>query len=131
MRVVERLTKGLMMLVLVAVLGVLLGFVIEHLWNWLMPAIFGLRMITYWQAVGLFLLGKILLGGFHKHGRGGGRRQWRDKMERKWAKMSPEEREKFRSGMKGRCGGFGGRGWRRGPWTEEGKEETQREVERG
>jgi hypothetical protein len=119
-----------MMLVLVAVLGVLLGFVIEHLWNWLMPTIFGLRTITYWQAVGLFLLGKILFGGFHKHGRGG-RRQWRDKMERKWAKMSPEEREKFRAGMKGRCGGFGGRGWRRGGWAEEGKEETQCEVERG
>jgi hypothetical protein len=34
------------------------------LWNWLMPLIFGLPTLTYWQAVGLFILSKILLGGF-------------------------------------------------------------------
>jgi hypothetical protein len=111
----------------VIVAAVVLGLVVEHLWNWLMPAIFGLRTIGYWQAVGLLLLSKILLGGFHKHGRGG-RRQWREKMERKWAKMSPEEREKFRAGMKGRCGGFG---WGRRGWVNESTEETQREAERG
>jgi hypothetical protein len=44
-------------------LAILFGFVIMWLWNWLMPALFGLTTITYWQAVGLFILFKILLGG--------------------------------------------------------------------
>lgn len=43
---------------------VLFGFVIMWLWNWLMPEIFGLITITYWQAVGLLILFKILFGGF-------------------------------------------------------------------
>ena len=55
------------------------GFVTEHLWNWLMPAIFGLKTITFLQALGLVVLSKILLGGFHKHaaaGRGDGSARW-------------------------------------------------------
>ena len=44
-------------------LGILFGYVIMWLWNWLMPEIFDLPVITYWQAVGLFILFKILLGG--------------------------------------------------------------------
>lgn len=43
-------------------IGVLFGFVIMWLWNWLMPMLFGLREITYWQAIGIFLLAKILFG---------------------------------------------------------------------
>jgi len=125
-----RAFKVVKMIAIVVVAAVVLGLVVEHLWNWLMPAIFGLRTISYWQAVGLFLLGKILLGGVHKHGGGG--RHWRGRMQEKWAGMSPEEREKFRAGMRGRCGGFGWRGGRRGGWQEEGKEEThEREAERG
>lgn len=44
-------------------LGILLGFVVMWLWNWLMPELFGLPTIVYWQAVGLFILAKILIGG--------------------------------------------------------------------
>ena len=36
----------------------------EHLWNWLMPAMFGLQTVTFWQALGLLVLSKILFGGF-------------------------------------------------------------------
>ncbi len=107
------------MVAMVAVFAVLLGVVVEHLWNWLMPGIFGLRRITYWEAVGLLLLSKLLLGGFHRHGPRGGGRRWEQKMERKWAKMSPEEREAFRAGMKGRhgCG-----------WSREEKEQFRAAV---
>jgi len=45
----------------------LFGAVVMWLWNWLMPAIFHLGVITYWQAVGLAILGRLLIGGFH-HG---------------------------------------------------------------
>ena len=78
------------------------GFVVTHLWNYLMPGLFGLRMITFWQAVGLMLLGRLLFGGF-RPGRGGF--GWRGEMMRRWEHMTPEEREKFRGGMRGRCGG--------------------------
>ncbi|WP_299161450.1 hypothetical protein [uncultured Tenacibaculum sp.] len=44
-------------------LAILFGFVIMWLWNWLMPEIFGLTTLTYWQAVGLFILLRILIGG--------------------------------------------------------------------
>ena len=44
-------------------LAILFGFVIMWLWNWLMPEVFGLTTLTYWQAVGLFILLKLLLGG--------------------------------------------------------------------
>jgi hypothetical protein len=81
------------------------GFVVEHVWNWLMPAVFGLRTITFLQAVALIFLGKVLFGGFHRHGgHCGGGRHWRDKMEARFATMTPEERERFRAGMRGRCG---------------------------
>ena len=47
----------------IAGLAILFGFGIMWLWNWLMPEIFGLTTLTYWQAVGLFILFKVLLGG--------------------------------------------------------------------
>jgi len=87
--------------ILFATLGVLVfGFVVKELWNWLMPSLFGLHSITFVQALGLLILGKILFGGFH---RGGGRGRWRSGMRERWAQMTPEEREKFRAGMH-RCG---------------------------
>jgi hypothetical protein len=87
--------------ILFAVLGVLIfGVVVMNLWNWLMPSLFGLHTITFAQALGLLILGKILFGGFH---RGGGRAKWRSGMRERWANMTPEEREKFRAGMY-RCG---------------------------
>ena len=43
-------------------LAILFGFIIMWLWNSLMPELFGLTTITYWQAVGLFILSKILIG---------------------------------------------------------------------
>ena len=53
----------------IGALAILFGFVIMWLWNWLMPEIFGLTTLTYWQAVGLFILSKILIG----TGGGGGK----------------------------------------------------------
>jgi Ca2+/H+ antiporter, TMEM165/GDT1 family len=92
--------------VLFAVLFVgVFGFVVMSLWNWLMPIIFGLHPIHFWQAVGLLILSKILFGGFH--GRHGGRMHWRKRMMERWQHMTPEEREKFRQNMRGRCGPFG------------------------
>jgi hypothetical protein len=63
-RVVGIVLGGMMLAV---VLGFFFGWVIEHLWNWLMPSVFGLRPITYWQGFGLFVLSKLLFGAFGHH----------------------------------------------------------------
>lgn len=39
------------------------GFVVKGLWNWLMPELFGLKEINYWQGLGILILAKILFGG--------------------------------------------------------------------
>jgi hypothetical protein len=106
-----RFLKGIKILLFLVAACFIFGFVTEHLWNWLMPSIFGLRWITFWQALGLVVLGKILFGGFHKHG-SGGRREWKRRMDARWAQMSVEDREKFRAGMRGRCAHGFGRGGR-------------------
>ena len=51
---------GIVIFGIVAIVGlaILFGYVIMWLWNWLMPEIFDLPVITYWQAVGLFILFK-------------------------------------------------------------------------
>lgn len=75
------------------------GWVVMSLWNWLTPALFGWRLITFWQAVGLLALCRILFGGL-----GCGHHGHRSRRDR-WEKMSPEEREKFRQGLHGWAGG--------------------------
>ena len=80
------------------------GEVVKSLWNWLLPSLFGWHPITFWQALGLLVLCRILFGGFHGRGPGGGKS--RRMMAERWENMTPEEREKFRHGLRGRCGGF-------------------------
>jgi hypothetical protein len=46
----------------------LFGFITMWLWNALMPKLFGLPGINYWEAWGIVILSKILLGGFRGHG---------------------------------------------------------------
>jgi hypothetical protein len=54
--------------IVVAVLFALIfGLAVKALWNWLMPAVFGLAVITYWQAFGIIVLSKILFSGIHPH----------------------------------------------------------------
>jgi hypothetical protein len=93
--------------VLLAPLAILLfvaigGEVVLQLWNWLLPPLFGWRHITFWQALGLLALCRILFGGFGRHlsHRSGFRRR----MAERWEHMTPEERERLRQGMSGRCG---------------------------
>jgi hypothetical protein len=90
-----------------AILGILLftfigGEVVRQLWNWLLPSLFGWRQITFWQALGLLALCRILFGGFWRHG--SYRYDFRRRMAERWERMTPEERERFRQGVRGRCG---------------------------
>ena len=49
------------------VFALVFGIVVKLLWNWLMPAIFGLGEISYWQAFGIVVLCKLLFGAFGHH----------------------------------------------------------------
>src|SRR5262252_15690 len=80
------------------------GLVVMLLWNSLMPALFALPMSGRGQSVGLLLLSRSLFGGLRGHGRA--HWGWRRRMMHRWAKMTPEEREKFREAMRG-FGPFG------------------------
>ncbi len=74
------------------------GYVVMLLWNALLPAVLGVGTITFWQALGILVLSKILFGGF-----GGGHSHHkyhsasRHGMHHKWMHLSPEERERMKT----------------------------------
>jgi len=79
------------------------GSVVMLLWNNLLPAIFGITTITFWQAIGLLVLSKILFGGFH---RGHGHHKCHHHghpWDGRWRHLTPEQREKLKSEWRGRC----------------------------
>jgi hypothetical protein len=93
-----------------AILGMALfaaigGEIVKYLWNWLLPPLFGFRTITFWQALGLLVLCRILFGGCGMRGSMGSR--MRRRMEERCMSMTPEERERFRQRM-GERWGFAG-----------------------
>jgi hypothetical protein len=79
-----------------AILGMLLfafigGELVKLLWNWLAPPLFGWSQVSFWQALGLLALCRILFGGFGRHG------SYR-------SHRTPEERERIRQAMRRRFG---------------------------
>ena len=75
------------------------GLIVRALWNWLPPPLFAWPTITFWQALALLALCRILFGTLGHHGANGWRmrRRWAER----WERMTPEERERFRHGMRG------------------------------
>jgi len=119
--------KRLLWIAPLAIVGMLVfmaigGGVVRWLWNWLLPPLFGWPQITFWQALGLLLLCRILFGG--SGWRGSVRSDIRRRMEERCARrieercqnMTPEEREQFRQRMRER--------WGLGPSTGESKEDV-------
>ena len=99
--------KRLVVIAPLAILGMLLfvfigGELVLHLWNWLLPPLFGFREVTFWQVLGLLALCRILFGGFGF--RGSGRSNVRRRIEERWDHMTPEERERCRQSWRGRWG---------------------------
>jgi hypothetical protein len=91
----RRRARKLLVLVPIGILAIsLFGFIVMSLWNGLIPAVFGGKVITFWQALGMLMLSRILVGGFS-----------RPRVVHKWEQLTPEEREKFRAAMeRKRCG---------------------------
>ena len=97
-------------------------FATMGLWNWLMPSLFGFGTLTFFKALGIFILARLFFGG---RGFGGWRHRrwafaghwdpqqqadWQQRMQDKWQNMSPDQRTKFSA----RCG-------RRFGWNDESK----------
>lgn len=104
--------KRLVFLAPLAILGIAVfiligGEVVRLLWNWIAPAVFGLREITFWQAIGLLALCRILFGGLggRMSSRSHARQRIRERIAERCEQMSPEERERLRQGLYGRWGG--------------------------
>lgn len=92
----------LVLFVLPAVLLLFAGmvWVVMSLWNGLMPAIFSVKTVSYWQALGLMVLCWILFGGFR--GARSRRGHWDHGMRRRWQRMTSAEREEFIQGLRSR-----------------------------
>ena len=86
--------KFLLFIPLVLAGLVLFGYVTMLLWNALLPVIFHFPVITFWQAVGLLALTRLLFGSFCHHGRGH-HHPWGHDFRNKWETMTPDEREQF------------------------------------
>jgi hypothetical protein len=91
------------------------GEIVHRLWNWLVPSLLGLREITFWEALGLLALSRILFGfgirtGSRPHRESGRHMSDRiadriaDRVGERWDRMTPEERERFRQRLRERCG---------------------------
>lgn len=91
--ITKAFTFGILIMIVIAGFGQ----AVLQLWNWLMPELFGLRPLRFWQAVGLMGLSWILFGGLRGFGMiaGPGRSGTPDS----WARLTPEERERFRRGI--------------------------------
>jgi hypothetical protein len=99
--------KKMIFIIPAAIVGIALFItigaeIVMHLWNWLLPPLFGWRLLTFWQALGLLALCRILFGshGWHRPGHSGFRRR----MRARCGNMTLEEREKFRQAMRERWG---------------------------
>lgn len=105
--------KVLMIVLCVLAVAALFSYIVMNLWNMILPsAITGVNPITFWQALGLLILSKILFGGIHggwKHKR----QQWKDRMNEKLQHMTPEQREQFKQELRNRC---------RAPWKKNAEE---------
>jgi Ca2+/H+ antiporter, TMEM165/GDT1 family len=99
---------GIILMVLVGV--TVFSGAVMLLWNNVLAHVVAVSTITFWQALGLLALSKILFGGF----RGGhwGRHEWKKGMMQRWDSMSAEDKEKFKSEWENRCGRRFGRSFR-------------------
>jgi hypothetical protein len=107
-------------IILIVIAGLfIVGSIVMLLWNALLPVLFHLPVISFWQAIGLLLLSKLLFGGFRGGGGWRDRGHWKNKMQQRWMNMTPEEKEKFKQDWRDRCRG--------GRWFEEQKPVNEKE----
>src|ERR1044072_3219355 len=97
--------KAVMILVFCTAFVMLFSYIVMRLWNGILPDVLGVKTITFWQAMGMLVLSKILFSGFGGwgHKREHLRHRWQQRMREKWQNMTPEERQRFQEKGKSRC----------------------------
>ena len=92
--------KILFFIMLAALFVFVAGNVVMYLWNAILPDVINAKPITFWQSIGIFILARLLFGGFkmgkHSHPK---HKQRKDK----WTNMNEEERDEFKSNWKEYC----------------------------
>ena len=96
------MTKKWMWIIIFAPLGLALfvaigGWVVMALWNWLLPTLFGWPEVTFWQALGILALSRILFGGFGAHGPN--RSGWNRHKKGSKDHLTDEERGRLKQGI--------------------------------
>ncbi|MDO7853612.1 hypothetical protein [Hymenobacter convexus] len=103
------LLRGLRFFFFAALFVAVVTVATQALWNWLMPSLFHLPVITLAQTLGLLVLSRILFG--FRGGRHGGwaakKRAWQQRMAGRMENLTPDAREKFRQEMRARCSAWG------------------------
>jgi Ca2+/H+ antiporter, TMEM165/GDT1 family len=97
--------KAIRILLFIAFFILLMGTAVRLLWNGLMPSLFNLPIIDFWQAIGLTVLSRILTGGFKMDVGAASKEHWEQKrqMWEKFSAMTPEERDKWKTDWRDRC----------------------------
>jgi len=116
MRRLSRPTRFVLFIPLIALGVFVFGEIVMILWNGVLTPVLNVHTVTFWQALGILALSKVLFSSFS--GRGGPRRgYWKERMM--WSNMTPEEREKFKQEWQNRCGGWGYKSWESGVGSSE------------
>ena len=84
--------RGLKFALFVALAVAVSSLLVMGLWNWLMPTLFGLPTLSFWHALGLLVLSKILFG----RSWGPGRMYWRHRMNERMTAHAQDEQEPSR-----------------------------------
>ncbi len=97
---IHRKRKPFVFFVIIVMTILVFGGLVMLLWNAILPKVTSASPLSYWQAVGLLILSKILFGGLNHWMRfPKGTHSWKNK----WMRMSSEERSHFKHEWKKRC----------------------------
>lgn len=95
----------LMAIVLGGALVLLFGTVVQYLWNAILPSVLGVGHLRFWQAIGVLLLARILVGGFHRgchgHKRWGHRRSSWQQYEEWWREVGQDSYREYSAARPG------------------------------
>ena len=98
-----------------AIFALVFGYFVMLLWNWLMPLIFGITAITYWQAFGVVILAKLIFGAVGRGGKTHGTSHWKKRSSSdKWDMKNGPDKWKYHRDF----------------WKEEGKEAFDNYIKR-
>lgn len=107
-----RIAKIILFVLIIAPIAIFIfGSIVMLLWNNALVPVLHVSAVTFWQALGILVLAKILFSSFGGRGGGPGRYAWRKRMMRNWKDMTPEEKEKFKEQWRDYCGRWGYKPW--------------------